>query len=41
MHSGVDDSFINNYYYSRSAGANVKNMLKSSLTLWNTGHKQM
>ena len=39
MHSRVDDSYINNYYYSCPAGANVKNMLKSSLTLWNTGHK--
>jgi len=27
------------YYYSCSGSANVKNMLKSSLGLWNTGHK--
>jgi hypothetical protein len=29
--------FDYDYYYSCSASANVKNMLKSSLDLWNTG----
>ena len=35
--AGRTDFLDYDYYYSCSADANVKNMLKSSLVLWNTG----